>query len=198
MIPAALPLCRIITCRLTSIKGSDHTLCNFSCLNCTLYTRKTRLVQKCALHAQLGTSLQAAMATDRLERESALTTIAQLRHQQRQLQADQESHLPRQDAIKLTQHVAELDKQVADLASSNDELSTDLERALDVAQRVMDQKSKLQEQCQNQEQQLMQWQAEAQRVKELEGSPLLLSVSSSGYTCMQSCSIWHVPEAQLL
>lgn len=115
------------------------------------------------------------MATDRLEREQALNTIAELRQQQRQLYAEQHLHMPRQDAARLTQHIAELDNQVADLALSNDELSTDLGRALDVAQRVMDQKSKLQEQCQVQEQQLTQWQLEAQRVKELEGGFLLLS-----------------------
>ena len=176
------------------------------------------MVQNHALHAEVGTCLQAAMATDRLEREQALTTITQLRQQQRKLQAEQESHLPKQDALKLTQHIAELDKQVTDLASSNDELSTDLERALDVAQRVMDQKSKLQEQCQSQEQQLMQWQAEGQRVKDLEGTPLLLAVTSSGCTCLQSYSqgptevacvlysqavvlsysSWHMLKAQLL
>ena len=113
------------------------------------------------------------MATDRMEREQALNTIAQLRQQQRRLQAEQDSHLPQQDAARLTQHIAELDKQAADLASSNDELSTDLERALDVAQRVMDQKSQLQEQVQRQEQQLLHCQAEAQRIKELEGDSLL-------------------------
>ena len=129
------------------------------------------------------------MATDRLEREQALNTIAQLRQQQHQLQqADQESHIPRQDAARLTRHIAELDKQVADLAGSNDELSTDLGRALDVAQRVMDQKSKLQEQCQSQEQQLMQWQAEAQRVKELEGGPSALPVSYRFSLRLLSCA----------
>ncbi|KAL3163383.1 hypothetical protein ABBQ32_009768 [Trebouxia sp. C0010 RCD-2024] len=118
-------------------------------------------------------SAQAAMVTDRLEREQALDTIAQLRRQQQQQQqqhqAEQDLHLPHQEAAQLSQQVAELDKQVAELASTNDELSTDLGRALDVAQRVMDQKSKLQEQCQSQEQQLRQWQVEAERVKELEG-----------------------------
>ena len=74
--------------------------------------------------------------------------------------------MPQQDAARNAQHIAQLDKQVADLAASNNELSTDLGRALEVAKRVMDQKSKLQEQCQSQEQQLMQWQAEAQRMKE--------------------------------
>ena len=128
--------------------------------------------------AKLDTILQAAMATDRLEREQSLNTIAQLRQQQRQLQqAEQEFHMPKQEAARLTQHITELDKQVADLAVSNDELSTDLGRALDVAQRVMDQKAKLQEQCQSQEQQLMRWQAEAQRVKDLEGGPTALLVS---------------------
>ena len=130
------------------------------------------------MNAKLDTFLQAAMATDRLEREQSINTIAQLRQQQRQVQqAEQEVHMPKQDTARLTQHITELDKQVADLASSNDELSTDLGRALDVAQRVMDQKSKLQEQCQSQEQQLMQWQAEAQRIKELEGGIVALLVS---------------------
>ena len=115
------------------------------------------------------------MATDRLEREQANNTIAQLRQQQRQLhQADQESHTPEQDAAHYAQHIAQLEKQVAGLASSNKELSTDLGRALEVAKRAMDQKTKLQEQCQSQEQQLMQWQAEAQRVKEQGGSFALL------------------------
>lgn len=118
------------------------------------------------------------MATDRLEREEALITIAQLRQQQQQQQqAEQQSHLPNQDAAQQAQHTAELERQVAELASSNDELSTDLGRALDVAQRVIDQKSKLQEQCQSQEQQLLQWQAEAHRVKELEGRAPTLAVS---------------------
>ena len=116
------------------------------------------------------------MATDRLEREQSLNTIAQLRQQQLRLQqAEQEIHMPKQDTARLTQHIHELDKQIVDLACSNDELSTDLGRALDVAQRVMDQKSKLQEQCQIQEQQLLQWQAEAQRVRELEGGPFSLA-----------------------
>ena len=84
--------------------------------------------------------------------------------------------MPKQDTVRLTQHIAELDKQVADLASSNGELSTDLGRALEVAKRAMDQKSKLQEQCQSQEQQLMQWQAEAQRVKE-QGRPFALPLA---------------------
>ena len=142
------------------------------------------------IHAKLDTYLQAAMATDRLEREQALNTIAHLQQQQRQLQqADQESRVPRQDAVRLSQHIAELDKQVADLAASNDELSTDLGRALDVAQRLMDQKSKLQEQCQSQEQQLMQWQAEAQRVRELEGEPLAFPVSYHFSLQFLSCTL---------
>ena len=117
------------------------------------------------------------MTTDRLEHEQAPNTIAQLRQQQRQLQrAEQESHLAQQAAARLTQHIAQLDKQIADMASTNDELSTDLAQALDVAKRVMDQKSKLQEQCQSQEQQLMQWQLEVQRVKE-QGRPFALLLS---------------------
>ena len=100
------------------------------------------------------------MFTDRLEREGALETIAQLRQQQQQ--QEQDLHLPHHEAARLSQ-------QIAELATTNDELSTDLGRALDVAQRVMDQKAKLQEQCHSQEQQLLQWQLEAKRVKELEG-----------------------------
>lgn len=121
------------------------------------------------------------MVTDRLEREQALDTIAQLRQQQRHLHAEQDLHSPKNEAPRLTQHIAELDKRVADLALTNDELSTDLGRALDVAQRVMDQKAKLQEQCQSQEQQLLHWQAEAERVKELEGGvSFLLCFGSQG------------------
>ena len=114
------------------------------------------------------------MATDRLEREQAINTIAQLRQQQQTNQANQESQVPQQDAARNAQHIAQLDKQVADLAASNDELSTGLGWALEVAKRAMDQKSKLQEQCQSQEQQLMQWQAEAQRMKEQGGCFALL------------------------
>ncbi len=103
------------------------------------------------------------MATDRLERQQALNTIAQLKEQHRQLQSEQ------QEADRMSQHIFQLDNQVAGLAASNDELSTDLGRALDVAQRVMEQKQALQEQVKVQEQQLTQWQAEGHRVKELEG-----------------------------
>ena len=111
-------------------------------------------------------SLQAAMATDRLEREQSLNTIAHLKQQCRQLETDQQA---RHEAAKLTQHISDLDRQVVELSMSNDELSTDLGRALDVAQRVMEQKQSLQEQVRGQEQQLAQWQAEGQRVRELEG-----------------------------
>lgn len=110
------------------------------------------------------------MATDRLEREQALNTIAVLKEQQRQLES--QSHLPEQEAARLTGHISQLDTQVADLSMSNDELSTDLGRALDVAQRVMEQKQALQEQVKNQEQQLLHWQAEGHRVRELEGTLL--------------------------
>ncbi|KAL0026946.1 hypothetical protein WJX79_001960 [Trebouxia sp. C0005] len=112
---------------------------------------------------------QAAMATDRLEREQSLNTIAHLKQQCCQLETDQQALLPRHEAAKLTQHISDLDKQVVELSMSNDELSTDLGRALDVAQRVMEQKQALQEQVRGQEQQLAQWQAEGQRVRELEG-----------------------------
>lgn len=117
------------------------------------------------LHAALKNA-QAAMATDRLEREQSLNTIAHLKQQCRQLETDQQA---RHEAAKLTQHISDLDRQVVELSMSNDELSTDLGRALDVAQRVMEQKQSLQEQVRGQEQQLAQWQAEGQRVRELEG-----------------------------
>ncbi len=109
------------------------------------------------------------MATDRLEREQSLNTITQLKQQCRQLEADQQALLPRHEAAKLTQHISDLDRQVVELSMSNDELSTDLGRALDVAQRVMEQKQALQEQVKGQDQQLVQWRAEGQRVGELEG-----------------------------
>ncbi len=86
------------------------------------------------------------MATDRLEREQSLNTIAHLKQQCRQLEADQQALLPRHEATKLTQHIADLDRQVVELSMSNDELSTDIGRALNVAQRVMEQKQVLQEQ----------------------------------------------------
>lgn len=157
-----------------------YNICKIVTLRCVAVCMPTKL----HIH------LQAVMATDRLEREQALNTITQLRQQLRQLQqADQESCMPKQDTVRLTQHIAELDKQVADLASSNGELSTDLGRALEVAKRAMDQKSKLQEQCQSQEQQLMQWQAEAQRVRELEGEPLAFPVSYHFSLQFLSCTL---------
>lgn len=113
--------------------------------------------------------LQAAMATDRLEREQSLNTISQLKQQLQQLETDQHSLLPKHEGARLTQHISDLDRQAVELSASNDELSTDLGRALDVAQRVMEQKQALQEKVKSQEQQLMQWQAEGQRVRELEG-----------------------------
>ncbi|DBA94998.1 TPA: hypothetical protein ACH3X1_002520 [Trebouxia sp. C0004] len=112
---------------------------------------------------------QAAMATDRLEREQSLNTIAHLKQQCRQLETHQQALLPKHEAEMLTQHISDLDRQIVELSMSNDELSTDLGRALDVAQRVMEQKQALQEQVKGQEQQLMQWQAEGHRVRELEG-----------------------------
>ena len=109
------------------------------------------------------------MATDRLEREQSLNTISQLKQQLQQLETDQHSLLPKHEGARLTQHISDLDRQAVELSASNDELSTDLGRALDVAQRVMEQKQALQEKVKSQEQQLMQWQAEGQRVRELEG-----------------------------
>ena len=65
------------------------------------------------------------MTTDRLERQQAMNTIAELKEQKAELEANQ-LPLPQHDAVRLSQHISQLDKQVADLAESNDELSTDL------------------------------------------------------------------------